>query len=449
MSSTRHEGRTAERALRAWKLLAYSAVGVALAALVLAAWALFHPLAPPPAPHAATPRSAAPRPSSETKPALILSPARFADLPGWRSDDQAAALSAFLATCRDLERGGDGSPRSPDLLLAMRGWPEVCRQARNLDDRDLQSVRRFFETALRPWAVTAGTESQGLFTGYYEPTLEGSHRRTGVYRYPLYVVPPDLVHVDLGRFRDKWKGHQISGRLKGRDLVPYYDRAAIERGALAGRRLELVYVDDPIDLFFLQVQGSGKILLPHGRVLHVGYSGENGLPYTSVGKELIAEGELLPDMVSLGTLRGWFLSHPLRTRQILDRNRSYVFFRKLRGNAPLGSAGVPLTPRRSLAVDRAYLPMGLPIWLATTVPDPEPGRADHPFDRLMVSQDTGGAIRGPIRGDVYWGGGREAEAIAGRMKNQGKIWLLLPRQGSIPAQLLGTAPAAPATPRGS
>lgn len=445
MSSKRHEGRTAERALRAWKLLAYSAVGVALAALALAAWALFHPLAPPPAP----PRSGILRSGSETKPALILSPARFADLPGWRSDDQAAALSAFLATCRDLERGGHGSPQPPDLLLAIRGWPVVCRQARNLDGRDLQSIRRFFETALRPWAVTAGSETQGLFTGYYEPTLDGSHRRTDVYRYPLYVVPPDLVHVDLGRFRDEWKGHQISGRLKGRNLVPYYDRAAIENGALAGRGLELVFVDDPIDLFFLQVQGSGKIVLNGGKILRVGYAGENGLPYTSVGKELIAEGDLLPDMVSLATLRGWFLSNPLRARFILDRNRSYVFFRELRSKAPLGSAGVPLTPRRSLAVDRSYLPMGLPLWLATTIPDPEPGLPDHPFERLMVAQDTGGAIRGPIRGDVYWGGGSVAEAIAGRMKNQGKIWLLLPRQGSVPAQLLATPPSTPATRRGS
>ncbi|HKI85328.1 MAG TPA: MltA domain-containing protein [Thermoanaerobaculia bacterium] len=421
--------------LRSWKVLAYCAIVVAIASLAFAAWTLLRPLPPRVATSAAGAHAPAPKAQPVAAPPFELSRARFADLPGWRQDDQSAALSAFLATCRSLARGGTDSGDAPDELLAVKGWSQVCRQARSLPGRSPEAVRRFFETSLEPWAVRDSEGFDGLFTGYYEPTLEGSRRHTDVFRYPLYIRPRDLVHVDLGRFRSKWRGHHISGRLRGKSLVPYFDRAAIERGALSGRSLELVWVNDPIDLFFLQVQGSGRILLPGGKMLRVGYAGENGLPYTSVGKELIAEGELLPAMVSLATLRGWFLSHPVRARLILDRNRSYVFFRQLSDKGPIGSAGVPLTPRRSLAVDRTYLPMGLPIWLATTVPDPEPGLADHPFDRLMVAQDTGGAIRGPIRGDVFWGPGKVAEAVAGRMKNRGRIWILLPRQGTVPAGL--------------
>jgi peptidoglycan lytic transglycosylase A len=267
-----------------------------------------------------------------------------------------------------------------------------------------------------------------LFTGYYEPVLNGSRRRSARYPVPLHVAPPELRRVDLGRFNPDLAGYAIYGRVADGEFVPYYSRAEIEDGALAGRRLELLWVDDPIAKFFLQIQGSGQVRLDDGEVVRVGYASQNGQPYRAIGRDLVESGALRQDEVSLQSIRAWLEAHPQAAAAMMARNPSYIFFREhpelAASDGPLGSEGVPLTAGRSLAVDRRYLPLGAPLWLETTAPWPD---GEAPLRRLMVAQDTGGAIKGVVRGDVYWGAGASAEAVAGRMKSQGRYAILLPR----------------------
>jgi len=414
-----------------------------IAVLSVALWVLREV----PGERAEMPSEPAPTPAEEVppEPELVLEPARFAELPGWREDDLTSAAAALDASCRVLARRAPSAPVGPDGLGGTVGdWHPLChRLLRMGEGAPREALRTLLETDLRPWAVTdRGVERTGLFTGYYEPELHGSRRRHGSYQTPLYRQPRDLIQVDLGAFRDDLAGRRIAGRIVGDRLEPYHDRQAISRGALAGRGLELVWVDDPVDAFFLQIQGSGRVVLEDGTVLRVGYAGQNGQPYTAIGRELVDRGELELEDVSLRTIRLWLETHPQEAAEVMAKNASYVFFRRLDGLAanrgPLGSLGVPLTAGRSLAVDPRFLPLGAPVWLAGSMPsiprseieDKPPGGARAsgalPLQRLLVAQDTGGAIRGPIRGDVFWGSGPRAEAVAGHMRHPGRLWLLLP-----------------------
>ncbi len=344
---------------------------------------------------------------------LVLDPATFADLPGWGEDAVERAVPVFLRSCSKI------ATRPED-------WKPLCAEAAKLPPGDRPAARRFFESRFQPFSVRNHRNPLGLFTGYYEPLLHGSRKRGGKYTVPLYTRPPDLVMVDLGRFRDDLKGKRIAGKVVDGNLVPYPDRKEIDAGALANRKLEVVWVDDATDAFFLHVQGSGRVELAEGGELRLGYAAQNGHPYTAIGRELIDRGEIRREDVSLQTIRAWLAAHPGKAREILETNPSYVFFQKIEGEGPLGAQGVPLTPGRSLAVDLKYIPLGVPLWLVGEVPSPREGEPDEKLRRLLVTQDTGGAIRGPVRGDVFWGFGEEAEAIAGRMKHRGKAWLLLP-----------------------
>jgi len=345
---------------------------------------------------------------------LVLKPATFKDLPGWEEDALEEAVPVFLRSCR--------------VLTASPGdWQPACDAAVKVPAGDRAAARRFFEANFRPWSTLNPRIPVGLFTGYYEALLQGSRTRHGRFTVPLYGRPPELVMVDLGRFRDSLKGQRIAGlNVKGQ-LLPFPDRKAIDAGALAGRKLEIAWVNDPVGAFFLEVQGSGRIRMDDGRELRVGYAAQNGHPYTAIGRELIARHALTSKEVSMQTIRAWLEAHPDQAREVMERNASYVFFETTRGDAPLGAQGIPLTPGRSLAVDLTHHTLGTPIWLATTSPSAKPGEPDRKLRRLLVAQDTGGAIRGPIRGDVFWGFGPDAEAIAGRMKNRGKMWVLLPK----------------------
>ena len=333
----------------------------------------------------------------------VLAPATFADLPGWEADDPSAALAAFRRSCLRM--------KSPACEAAARAT----------------SARTFFETHFQPFAVSDGGDPEGLFTGYYEPQLQGSRKRSERYRVPLYVRPPDLVMVDLGDFREELKGQRIAGRVEEGDLVPYPDRKAIEGGALSGRELELVWVDDPVDAFFLQIQGSGRVRLDDGSEMRVGYAAQNGHPYFAIGKDLVERGALTREQVSMQSIRRWLEENPDLADDVMARNASYVFFEELKGEGPLGAQGVALTPGRSLAVDLKHWTLGTPVWLDASSPSPREGEPDRPLRRLMIAQDTGGAIVGVVRGDVFWGHGEEAAEVAGRMKNPGKMWVLLPR----------------------
>ena len=390
------------------------AIGAAaLAVLVLAAAALYWGL----------------RPGPPTADRLVLVAAAFDDLPGWPDHALDQGVRAFAASCdRILGRPATAGMGGDGYAGTVGDWRSVCAAIAVLP-ADAALRQRFFETRFRPVRVANNDRTEGLFTGYFEATLDGSRRRYGDYQVPLHRRPADLVAVDLGRFRADLKGRRIAGRVDGGALVPYPDRAAIESGALVEPDLVLLWVDDPVDAFFLHIQGSGVVRLDDGATVRIGYAGQNGRPYLAIGGPLIASGAIPRERMSMQAIRDWLADHPDEAAAMMRRNPSYVFFRELAGEGPLGAQGVVLTPGRSLAVDRKWHALGVPVWFDGTAPDPAGGTADARMSlrRLMVTQDTGGAIRGPVRGDVFWGNGARAAAIAGRMKHPGRFWLLLPK----------------------
>ncbi len=366
---------------------------------------------PPPPPHA------------------VYSRASFDALPAWNDDNPAAAWPALLESCKTLT----ARPATRPV------WSGVCAAAATVDAGDAGAVRSFFEMHFTPWRVSGSDGSDsGLITGYYEPLLSGSYTRTATYATPLYAPPDDLLTVDLAELYPELKGKRVRGRLDGRRVVPYWTRADIDAGRVGAAARVLVWVTDPVDAFFLQVQGSGRIDLADGSVVRVGYADQNGQPYRSIARVLIDRGEMTVDQASMQSIREWGIEHPDRIKGLLDENPSYVFFRILpppvpgsleaRIDGPTGSLGVPLLARRTIAVDPHAIPLGAPVWLATTRP-----LSAAPLRRLVLAQDTGGAIRGPVRADFFWGFGDDAGREAGRMRQQGQLWLLWPRGATPPA----------------
>ena len=379
------------------------------------------------------------------KPELGLRPVAFAALPGWAQGDPAQAMPAFLQTCArlvamtpDQKLGGAGTAAA--LGGTPAAWRASCEAAPAVPQGDSAAARSFFETWFQPYAVSnaATGGASGLFTGYYEPEVAGSRSPGGRYTTPLLGKPDDLVQVDLGQFAPDLKGRTIAGRVDGRTFVPYYDRAQIEAGALAHDRLGLLWLADPIDAFVLQIQGSGRVRLPDGHVVRVSYAAQNGRPYVPLGRVLAQDGDIPLKQVSMQSIRAWLAAHPDQAAAMMDQNPSYVFFRELDGlpddQGPPGALGAPLTPGRSIAVDRHFLPLGAPVFVATTDP-----LTHAPIRRLMQAQDLGGAITGPVRADIFWGWGPDAEARAGLMKSQGTDYVLLPR----PAQRVASPAPAP------
>ena len=355
-----------------------------------------------------------------------LLPAAYADLPGWGEDDVAAAWPAFLLSCRGMA----SKPHGP-------AWKRVCDLARQSEGKPGFDARRFFETHLRPYALANNAGSrpvfEGMITGYYEPLLRGSRERSKTFAQPLLGVPDDLLTIDLGAVFPELKDKRVRGRLEGNKVVPYWSRAEI---TARGERLParpLLWVDDAIELFFLQVQGSGRVRLPDGSVVRVNYADQNGHPYQSIGRVLIERGELKAEEASMQGIQAWARANPARLDDLLNSNPSYVFFREMPANGngsnpnagPQGALGVPLTPERSLAIDPRAVPLGAPVFLATTRPN-----SPQPLNRLMLAQDTGGAIKGAVRADFFWGFGKEAGEQAGRMKQSGRMWVLLPSEAA-------------------
>lgn len=365
------------------------------------------------------------------KPApLRLQATSFSVLAGWTESDPRPALAAFARSCSARTQLQENkSLQGVGYAGTAADWREACNSALT-PAPDAATARAFVETQFVPYRVSAGREEHGLFTGYYEPLVRGSRKPHGPYRTPLYGVPADLVSVDLGVFRESLKGQRIAGRVDNKRLVPYATRSEIERLGLPQAKA-LVYLDDPLDAFFLQVQGSGRVQLDDGSMVRAVYAGQNGHAYTAIGKILIERGALARDAVSMQSIRAWLAAHPEEMQEVLDRNASYVFFAEKAIGDPAqgaeGAEGVPLTPGASLAVDSALHAYGVPVWLETRVPNADGSKPEAEFQRLLVAQDTGGAIKGAVRGDVYWGHGREAEEIAGRMKGMGRMTVLLPR----------------------
>jgi len=365
------------------------------------------PLVVAPEPPATAPPTIKAEPPDDTSRVLTL--AAWTDLPGWQQDNHAEALPALLVSCRALVR--------------QPAWQEVCEAAPMVKGRD--AAKQFFETQFAPFRLT-GTDgsSEGLITGYYEPTLRGSRKPSARNRFPLYGVPDDLLVLDLGDLAPELKSSTPRVRLEGRRVVPYYDRAQIESGRAPVRGREIAWVEDAVELFFLQIQGSGRIALDDGGVLRVGFADHNGHPYRSIGRVLIERGELPLERTSMQGIKAWARDNPAKLIELLNQNPRYVFFRELPGTgaAPPGALGVPLTPQRSIAIDARYVPLGAPVHIATTWPN-----TAKPLQRLMLAQDTGGAIRGAVRADYFWGSGEEAAREAGRMKQTLRMWVLLPK----------------------
>jgi membrane-bound lytic murein transglycosylase A len=340
------------------------------------------------------------------------------DLPGWETDDVREVWPALENNCATRNLPG--------------GWTNLCAEIALLtklnDALDNATVRAYIETRFIPRQLVNEDSREGLITGYYEPILNGSRQPDARYRYPLYGRPKDLVTVQLDELFPELAGKTVRGRLEGNKVLPFYSRAEIDSGnnSLAG--LEIAWVDDAVDLFFLHIQGSGRIRLKDGSMMSVGYVDQNGHPYESIGSSLIRRGELKSEEVSLYTIKNWLANHPEQAREVLYSNPSYIFFtvRDQQLPGPIGSLGIPLTAERSMAIDRKFIELGSLVWLDTNLP------GEHgSYQRLMVAQDTGGAINGVVRADIFFGRGDRARELAGTMKHPGKLYVLevVPRDG--------------------
>ena len=345
-----------------------------------------------------------------TKPSYAVT--KWEMLPEWQGMDITPSWPAFIQSCRALKNKAR--------------WKDICTRAAEVPANDAAAQRAFYEEAFIPYQVfNPDGSDQGTITGYYEPLLKGSRVKTERFRYPLYAVPDDLLEIDVGDAYPTLKGAHLRGRLEGRRVVPYYNRADIDHGLSSSLR-PLFWVENAVELFFLQIQGSGRIELPDDSTVKVGYADQNGLAYSSIGKKLVDMGAFKLEEASMQRIKEWAAANPKKLDSLLEINQSYVFFRELPSDisAPIGALGVPLTNEYSLAVDPRTVPLGAPVFLATTQPN-----SPIPLNRLMLAQDTGGAIRGAVRADFFWGFGDNAATQAGRMKQQGRMWILFPKGG--------------------
>jgi membrane-bound lytic murein transglycosylase A len=361
-----------------------------------------------------------PRTAPDATPVARFEPMNWKRLPGWRSDDTVSAWPALVSSC--------------SVIHTRPEWQEFCASLIATSPGDSDFVRAFLEQHLVPYRIVRVTgrkrENRGLVTGYYEPLLRGSRERSEVFSTPLYRRPNDLLIVDLASVIPELKGKRVRGRLEGNTVVPYYSRARThEAPGLAGH--EIVWIDDPLEAFLLEVQGSGRVQLNTGEIIRLQYEDQNGHPYRSIGKHLVDEGAMTLEQVNIPTIRAWLAENPLRLRDVLNSNPSVVFFRETPledpSAGPKGAQGIPLTAGRSIAVDPRVVPLGAPVFLSTTLPV-----SNAPLQRLVVAQDTGGAIRGPIRADLFFGFGVAAGEQAGLMKQEGQMWLLWPKSATPP-----------------
>lgn len=382
----------------------------------------------------------------------------FDAIAGWAEDDHRAAFASFLNSCRRLVAAASKPGSAPAVRPVSKVAPPdalvaVCATALSLPSGVTKvAAKAFFETHFIPHRVVH-VAGEGMVTGYYEPVLKGSRTRAGRYTTPIYRRPADLVNL-VDETQRGAKAHALTHMRETPDgrRSPYPTRQDIEEGALEGLGLEFMYLTDPVDVFFMQVQGSGRIALPDGSMVRVTYDGKNGHPYTSVGRYLIDSGQFAAEQVSLQSLETWLKADPVRGRAAMWQNKSYVFFRELAGAeaaGPLGAMSIPLTEGRSLAVDTGFHALGLPVWV--TAPRLTHATRGGGFHRLMIAQDVGSAIRGPERGDIYFGSGDAAGRIAGVTKHPANFIVLLPkpRSGLSPDQepVTGRQPNAPRSAR--
>jgi membrane-bound lytic murein transglycosylase A len=362
-------------------------------------------------------------------------PVDWADLDGWNSDDHEAAFATYLASCRALNvkrrSDGRGNQRGRELTGIAAALRDICERAQAAIPLDNDGAEKFFEENFRPLHIDKLGDTAGFLTGYYEPIIDGSRVPTGDFTAPLFRRPPNLVAAGRRKLGDAFpsKGVFVGRRVGRRKIVPYYTRAEIEDGALDGWHLEICYLHDPVDVLFAQIQGSARIRLEDGTILRVNYDSHNGWPYTPVGRVLVDMKALTKEQVSMQSIRDWMEANQDQAKDVRRANKSYVFFRitdLATEDEAVGAEGVPLMPGRSIAVDHSLHTYGMPFFIAADLPIAAE-RAATKFDRLVVAQDTGSAIVGPARADIYFGAGDEAARTAGRIKNPGDFFMLLPR----------------------
>lgn len=390
--------------------------GIALGAIVLQGCSVSPPVSVPPRP---APSPAEPLPAAT--PTVKYESVRWSHLPGWRGDEVKEAWPAFLKSCRALRFRAE--------------WSAACTAAQSVDGQSSEAVRAYFDRYFEPFAVVKQTgalrEDIGLITGYFEPMLNGARSPSTKFMAPLYAPPTDLLTIDLTSLYPELKGKRLRGRVDGKRVVPYYERAELEsNGSLQGR--EIVWVDSELDAFLLQVQGSGRVRLGTGDVIRLQYADQNGHPYQSIGRYLVDKGYLTVEQATMPGIREWLAANPSRVTEVLNSNPSFVFFNEEKlddpGEGPKGAQGVSLTSGRSIAIDPASVPLGAPVFLDTTFP-----ATDRPLQRLVIAQDTGGAIRGAVRADFFWGTGHEAGEQAGRMRQPLRMWMLWPKGVVLPS----------------
>ncbi|MFA5488869.1 MAG: murein transglycosylase A [Candidimonas sp.] len=357
-------------------------------------------------------------------------------LPGWRQDDLSSVWKGFVNNCKGLMRPVSGSLTLPARATPI-AWQPVCAAAQmsglGAGHADTENVRAFLQTHLQPWRLldASGKVAQNTVTGYYEPLVRASRTRQGEYQWPLYQAPSDLLTIDLGSVYPELAGKRVRGKLAGNRVVPYDTRAEI--AATPSRQPPvIVWVDDPVEAFFLQIQGSGRARLPNGDMIRLAYADHNGRPYASIGQWLAKQGQLPLAQASMQNIKAWAKRNPGRVQEMLNANPAMVFFNEEKITdselGPKGAYGIPLIGGRAVAIDPTAVPLGTPIYLATTYP-----ASDRPLRRLVFAQDTGAAIKGAGRTDFYWGFGDEAGEQAGRMKQRSDTWLLWPRQAGAPS----------------
>jgi membrane-bound lytic murein transglycosylase A len=360
---------------------------------------------------------------------LKLKKVKWTDLPGWADDKHAEAVPAFLVSCVKLAELKDDQPVGTDGHGGKaKQWRRACDKASKLAKGDNKAARAFFETEFTPFQAAGKAGPVGKLTGYFVQEVKASRKKGGKYTIPILARPSDLVMVDLGQFIKDAHGRRIWGRHDDKgNLVPYYTRGEIRKGVLAKQKLEIMYADNPIDVLFAQIEGSGKAIMDDGTTVWLEFDGKNGRNYRGVGALLKEMGVLVPPYNgTMPGLRKWFTDNRAKFDAIVDKNTSYVFFKESKLPGAVGSQNVILTPRRSMAIDRAFIAHSTPIWVETKAPNVgKPGST--PWRQLLIAQDTGGGILGAVRGDIYWGDDAAAEDLGGRMGGEGRYWLLLPK----------------------
>lgn len=364
---------------------------------------------------------------------LQLKPAVFNQLPGWQQAKLIPSLKAFQQSCKLFLRQTDATPvGTPSLRLTVKDWEKPCKAAMALKTPTEKQARHFFVNQFKPYAVFNGNNNRGLFTAYYLPSIDGSLTRSKTYSVPIYARPNNLITAKLGLFRVEFQGKRIAGKVVDGHLYPYnITRQQINQGAITHTAKVIAWVKTRAARYVLQVQGSGYVQLTSGKKLLLGYNGANGQTYYPIGLWLMQHHQIARKQMSMPKIYHWLLNHPRQGQRLLNKNKAFVFFTVLPYQAPLGTQGVPLTNGYSLAVDGRVMPLGVPLWVSTKLPKANNLNQTTPLKRLFIAQDTGGAINGVIRADIYLGDLPHAAIIAGHMKNRGSYWLFLPKQFAV------------------